>query len=192
MKDEMWWFAATRTTPKGRVLCMGEENHVAYRLTLAPNNMLTYEYIVSPDEDEIYCLYHSFAEVGEPYQEWFRRQIVERGYWVNYSVELHSSPWIADFALGLWGKYPFRTWGAVPVRIVGPPRGGYEENIERVVEDIFVAEQARKWPSGTETLWAGRIKYRGGHVRVYGWVPCVNNDQVDRSSLPAKWSNEAG
>jgi len=62
--------------------------------------MLTYEYDAGPD---ISFAFHTFHEVGAPYQPWFKAEIKRRG-WVVETRELEAKPWVADFKVVMPGQ----------------------------------------------------------------------------------------
>ena len=64
------------------------------RLTRKRGGMLRYRYEAGG------CMgfsFNSLAEVGEPYQPWFREEIARRGWVVEYGRDLDERPWVADF-----------------------------------------------------------------------------------------------
>ena len=66
---------------------------MSYRLGRDRNGMLTYTYDAGPD---IRFVFHTLAEVGEPYQPWFKSAIKAHG-WTVVTRELDAKPWVADF-----------------------------------------------------------------------------------------------
>jgi hypothetical protein len=69
-----------------------------FLLALKPSGMLAYVYEIG---DDIRFRFHTLAEVGEPYQPVFRDMIKEKGWVVDYGVDLDYYPWMADFYRGL-------------------------------------------------------------------------------------------
>jgi len=63
------------------------------RLTVLRGGILRYRYDVNK---YIGFNFNTLAEVGEPYQQWFRYEIARRGLTVTYGKELDCKPWIAD------------------------------------------------------------------------------------------------
>ena len=53
------------------------------------------------DDDEIVFKFSTLAEVGDPYQCWFKDQIKREGMIIAYGVELGHHPWVADKFLGI-------------------------------------------------------------------------------------------
>jgi hypothetical protein len=51
--------------------------------------------------DDISFRFHTLAEVGEPHQPRFRDMIKEKGWVVDYGVNIDYDPWVADFYRGL-------------------------------------------------------------------------------------------
>lgn len=72
---------------------------VKYSLSKSRTGMLTYRYAPSRD---LGFEFHTLAEVGEPYQQWFRDEIALRGYVVDYGVDLPTAPWVADLVVGVY------------------------------------------------------------------------------------------
>ncbi len=65
-----------------------------YALSKDDNGMLTYEYMCSVDCG--FC-FHTLAEVGAPYQQWFRDEIKLLGWTVEFGCDIDVSPYVADF-----------------------------------------------------------------------------------------------
>lgn len=65
------------------------------RLTIQKGGMLRYRYRAGGCMD---FDFHLLCEVGEPYQQWFREEIAERGLKVE-TRELDCYPWVADFVV---------------------------------------------------------------------------------------------
>lgn len=63
------------------------------KLTKLKGGMLRYRYTAGGCVD---FDFHTLAEVGEPYQAWFREEIRRRG-WEVQTREMDCKPWIADF-----------------------------------------------------------------------------------------------
>lgn len=67
------------------------------KLTKLKNGMLHYRYDCNPD---IGFDFYTLAEVGGPYQPWFRDEIARLGWVVEYGRYLTHYPWVADFVIG--------------------------------------------------------------------------------------------
>lgn len=68
------------------------------RLTVQKGGMLRYRYEAGG------CMefdFHTLAEVGEPYQPWFRNKIERLGWVVEFGMDLDEAPWVADFKIGV-------------------------------------------------------------------------------------------
>lgn len=63
------------------------------RLTILKGGILRYQYDVNKD---IGFDFNTLAEVGEPYQPWFRDEIAKMGLTVAFGVELDAAPWVVD------------------------------------------------------------------------------------------------
>lgn len=68
------------------------------RLTHDKEGLLVYRYQTCA---EIGFVFHTLAEVGAPYQPWFRDEIARRGWYVVHGVELERAPWVADVLVGI-------------------------------------------------------------------------------------------
>ena len=67
------------------------------RLTRLKEGILRYRYYIGPDMG---FDFNTLAEVGAPYQAWFRDEIKRRGWIVKYGMDLPEKPWVADFVVG--------------------------------------------------------------------------------------------
>ena len=66
-----------------------------HRLTIGKGGILTYEYDTAED-----CSFkfHTFNEVGEPYQPWFNAEFQRLGIAGRIKTrEIEQEPWVADF-----------------------------------------------------------------------------------------------
>ena len=54
-----------------------------YKLSIAPNGMITYWYRPYMHCVDGMCKYHLLCEVGEMYQQWFKDQIKRHGYTIK-------------------------------------------------------------------------------------------------------------
>lgn len=69
---------------------------MANRLTVKAGGLLAYRYDVSKD---IGFKFNTLAEVGAPYQQWFRDEIAKRGWVVEFGRNLDEPPYVGDFLL---------------------------------------------------------------------------------------------
>lgn len=69
-----------------------------HRLTRLKGGMLRYRYTAGGCMD---FDFNTLAEVGEPYQQWFRNEILRRGWSVAYGYDLPTAPWVADMVVGI-------------------------------------------------------------------------------------------
>ncbi len=79
-------------------VALQDNEDMYFLLALKPSGMLSYAYEIG---DGISFRFHTLAEVGEPYQPRFRDMIKEKGWVVDYGVDLDYYPWMADFYRGL-------------------------------------------------------------------------------------------
>ena len=74
------------------------EDGVLYGINIHQSTgMMRYEYA----DEEFGFTCSMMSEVGEPYQPRFRDMIKEKGWVVDYGVDLDYYPWMADFYRGL-------------------------------------------------------------------------------------------
>ena len=74
------------------------EDGVLYGINIHQSTgMMRYEY--ADDEFGFSC--SMMSEVGEPYQPVFKGMIKEKGWVVDYGVNIDCYPWMADFYRGL-------------------------------------------------------------------------------------------
>ena len=74
------------------------EDGVLYGINIHQSTgMMWYEYA----NDEIVFACYTMAEDGEPYQPVFMDMIKEKGWVVDYGVNIDYYPWMADFYRGL-------------------------------------------------------------------------------------------
>lgn len=66
-------------------------------LVCKAGGMLSYKYSISGGEIDFN--FHTLAEVGEPYQQWFRDEIARRGWKVELGRTLEERPYVADFVI---------------------------------------------------------------------------------------------
>jgi len=64
------------------------------------NGYMEYTYSLDENNDEVDFKFSTLAEVGEPYQPWFKDQIKRRGMVIAYGANLIHYPWVADKFLG--------------------------------------------------------------------------------------------
>lgn len=69
------------------------------RLTRLKGGMLRYHYSIDRSGDIAFD-FHTLAEVGAPYQQWFKDAIAARGWAVEFGRDLDDTPWVADFVVG--------------------------------------------------------------------------------------------
>lgn len=79
---------------KGELAYMANE-----RLTKLAGGMLRYRYAID-SSGEVAFDFNTLAEVGEPYQPWFREEIARRGWHVEFGRNLDETPYVADFVIG--------------------------------------------------------------------------------------------
>lgn len=74
------------------------EDGVLYGINIHQSTgMMRYEYA----DEEFGFTCSMMSEVGESYQPVFRKMIKEKGWVVDYGVDLDYYPWMADFYRGL-------------------------------------------------------------------------------------------
>jgi hypothetical protein len=66
-----------------------------YSLTVGAGGILNYRYNATK---EVGFHFHTLAEVGAPFQPWFRKEILRRGLTVAYGQDLDHAPWVVDIA----------------------------------------------------------------------------------------------
>lgn len=66
------------------------------RLTHLKGGMLRYRYDCGPD---LGFDFNTLAEVGAPYQQWFRDEINRQGWIVEFGRNIDYTPWVADFVI---------------------------------------------------------------------------------------------
>lgn len=66
------------------------------KLTVLKDGMLRYRYDVNRD---IGFDFHTLAEVGAPFQSWFRNEIARRGLKVQFGRFIEEKPYVADFVI---------------------------------------------------------------------------------------------
>ena len=64
------------------------------------NGYMEYTYSIGWSEDSAVFVFNTLAEVGEPFQPWFKNLIKRHGMSIAYGVELDSYPWVVDKFLG--------------------------------------------------------------------------------------------
>lgn len=69
------------------------------QLTKLKGGMLRYRYAID-DSGEVAFDFNTLAEVGEPYQQWFKEEIQRRGWTVEFGRDLEEKPYVADFVIG--------------------------------------------------------------------------------------------
>lgn len=69
------------------------------KLTKQKGGMLRYRYALD-GSGEVAFDFHTLAEVGEPYQQWFRDEIARQGWQVEFGRDLEEKPYVADFVVG--------------------------------------------------------------------------------------------
>lgn len=69
------------------------------QLTKLKGGMLRYRYAID-DSGEVAFDFNTLAEVGEPYQQWFKEEIQRRGWTIEFGRDLEEKPYVADFVIG--------------------------------------------------------------------------------------------
>lgn len=77
---------------------MAQEN-----LCRLESGMLRYRYSLD-DSGEVSFDFNTLAEVGEPFQQWFRDEIVRRGWTAEFGRSIEGRPWVADFVVSTTGS----------------------------------------------------------------------------------------
>lgn len=68
------------------------------KLTKLDGGMLRYQYALGEDQ-EVTFDFSTLAEVGEPFQQWFKDEIRTRGWIVEFGRDLDEKPYVADFVV---------------------------------------------------------------------------------------------
>lgn len=70
------------------------------KLTRLAGDILRYRYALD-GTGEIAFDFNTLAEVGAPYQQWFKDEILRRGWTVDYGRDLDEKPYVADVLVSI-------------------------------------------------------------------------------------------